>query len=245
MSTMTERARASGTGSTSALTNGLLACGIAASLVYVAANIVGAIVWDGYSLKTFTISELAAIDAPSRPVVPAIMLAFGLLSLAFATGVVLSGRERGLRVTGWLLVAVGVANLAGPFVPMHLRGVEGSLTDALHIGTTAVTSLLLALAIWFGRKAFGPGFRTFSLVILAIMLGFGALAAADGPAIAANDPTPWVGVTERICIGAYLLWMIALAGALLCTPVQTKQSERIGGSPSATRSQRTPASAER
>jgi hypothetical protein len=245
MSTMTERARASGTSSTSALTNGLLACGIAASLVYVVANIVGAVVWDGYSLKTFTISELAAIDAPSRPLVPAIMLVFGLLSVAFAIGVVLVGRERGLRVTGWLLVAVGVANLAGPFVPMHLRGVDGSLTDALHIGTTAVTSLLLALAIWFGRRALGRGFRKFSLVILAVMLGFGALAAADGPAIAANDPTPWVGVTERICIGAYLLWMIALAGALLCTPVQTRQSERIVGSPSATRSQRTPASAER
>jgi hypothetical protein len=37
--------------------------------------------------------------------------------------------------------------------------------------------------------------------MLAMMLGFGALAASDGSAIAANDPTPWVGVTERIRAG--------------------------------------------
>src|SRR5262245_37595642 len=139
------------------LANVLLACGIVASIIYVAADIVGAAVWDGYSMKTFTISELSAIDAPSRPLVPAIMIVFGLLTLAFATGVLQTGRERGLRVTGWLLVAVGLANLAGPFVPMHLRGVQPSLTHALHTVATAVPSLLLALAIWFGRRAVGRG----------------------------------------------------------------------------------------
>lgn len=256
---VTEFRQASGTGSPRTLANVLLACGIFASLVYVAADIVGAVVWDGYSMKSFTISELSAIDAPSRPLVPAIMLAFGLLSLAFAAGVLLTGRERGLRVTGLLLVAVGLANLAGPFVPMHLRGVDASLTDALHIATTAVTSVLLALAIWFGRRAFGRAFRTYSLVTLAIMLGFGALAASAGPAIAAHDPTPWVGVTERTCIGAYLLWMVALSGALLCAPAeareveprptsappQARQSARIEGRPSAILDQRAPASSER
>jgi hypothetical protein len=105
--------------------------------------------------------RIAARDRPGT--------VFGLLSLAFAIGVVLAGRERGLRVTGWLLVAVGV-----------------------------------------------------------------------------NHPTPWVGDTERICIGAYLLWMIALSGALLWTPAssQTNSSARTDARPSATPVQRTPASSE-
>jgi hypothetical protein len=47
---------------------------------------------------------------------------------------------------------------------------------------------------------------------------FGVLAFMDGPRIAANEPTPWVGLTERICVGAYILWMFVLSGALLCTP---------------------------
>jgi len=261
MTATTERAPelddVSRTSSRGALGNTLLTCGIVASLLYVAADLVGALIWDGYRVKTFTISELSAINAPSRPVVPVLMLVFGVLSLAFAVGVLLTGRERGLRLTGWLLVAVGAVNLAGPFVPMHLRGAETSLTDTLHIAATAVTSVLLALAIWFSRKAFDRGFRIYSLITLVVMIGFGALAGSDGPAIAANDPTPWVGVTERICIGAYLLWMIALAGALLCTPAtrdehrepppadQTMQSARIVPSPSATRVHRTPASSER
>ena len=231
----------------SVLANVLLSCGIVATLLYVVANIVGDVVWDAYSLKSFTVSELSAIDAPSRPAVPVMMIVFGVLSVAFAIGVLLAGRGRGLRVTGCLLVAVGVMNLAGPFVPMHLRGNETSLTDTMHIVVTGVTGVLLTLAVWFGRKAFDPGFRVYSLITIAVMLGFGALAAADGPAIAANDPTPWVGVTERLCIGAYLLWMVALSGALLCTPApdQANASARIDERPSAILAHRTPASSER
>ena len=199
--------------------NVLLACGIAASILYVIANVVGAIVWDSYSLKSLTISELSAIDAPSRPLVPSLMLVFGVLSICFAFGVLaVAGRKRHLRVTGWLLVAIGVLNLAGPFVPIHLRGAETSLTDTMHIVVTAVTSLLLMLAVWSARGAFGSGFRVYSLVTIATLVVFGMLAAVDGPRIAANDPTPWVGLTERICVGAYLLWMFVLSGALLRTP---------------------------
>jgi hypothetical protein len=198
--------------------NVLLVCGIAASVLYVIADVVGTIVWDGYSLKSFTISELSAIDAPSRPLVPSLMLVFGVLSICFSFGVLAAaGRKRDLRVAGWLLLAIGALNLAGPFVPMHLRGVEPSLTDTMHIAVTAVTSLLLMLAIWVARDAFGSGFRVYSLVTIATMVVFGVLAALDGPRIVANEPTPWVGLTERICIGAYLLWMFVLSCALLCT----------------------------
>jgi hypothetical protein len=204
--------------SPSVVANVLLVCGVAASLLYVVANVLGAIVWDGYSLKSFTISELSAIEAPSRPLVPSLMLVFGALSLGFGIGVVtVAGGKRNLRITGWLLVAIGVLNAAGPFVPMHLRGAEPSLTDTMHIVVTGVTSLLLAVAIWFGRGAFGRGFRVYSLATLATMLVFGVLAFMDGPRIAVNEPTPWVGLTERVCVGAYLLWMFALSGALLCT----------------------------
>ena len=199
--------------------NVLLVSGIVASVLYVIADVVGTIVWNGYSLKSFTISELSAIDAPSRPLVPSLMLVFGVLSICFSFGVLAAAaRKRDLRVAGWLLLAIGALNLAGPFVPMHLRGVEPSLTDTMHIAVTAATSLLLMLAIWFARDAFGSGFRVYSLVTIATMVVFGVLAALDGPRIAANEPTPWVGLTERICIGAYLLWMFVLSGALLCAP---------------------------
>jgi hypothetical protein len=36
--------------------------------------------------------------------------------------------------------------------------------------------------------------------------------------IAANLPTPWFGVTERINIYSYMLWMLVLAVLLLRSP---------------------------
>jgi hypothetical protein len=42
----------------------------------------------------------------------------------------------------------------------------------------------------------------------------------DGPRIAADLPTPWVGVWERINVGAFLLWVVVLATALLRTPAE-------------------------
>ena len=35
--------------------------------------------------------------------------------------------------------------------------------------------------------------------------------AAGGGRIAANLPTPWIGVWERINLGVFLLWVVVLA----------------------------------
>ena len=48
-----------------------------------------------------------------------------------------------------------------------------------------------------------------------ILVAFGVLTGLDGPSIAANLPTPWVGVWERVNIGAFLLWVVVLANTLL------------------------------
>ena len=48
-----------------------------------------------------------------------------------------------------------------------------------------------------------------------IFLVFGALGGAAAGGIAANLPTPWLGVYERINIFGYMLWIVVLAIALL------------------------------
>ena len=47
------------------------------------------------------------------------------------------------------------------------------------------------------------------------MLLFGALTGLALPQMEANLTTPLIGVWERICIGAYMLWVIVLAIILL------------------------------
>jgi hypothetical protein len=193
-----------------------LICGILSSLLYVAMNIVAAVRYEGYSSVSQTVSELSAIDAPTRPLWVLLGIPYTLLVTAFGWGVWESaGRNRSLRVVGVLLVAYGALGVLWAFAPMHLRGSEFTLTDTMHIVLGAVTVLLMLLAIGFGAAALGKWFRIYSITSLAILLGFGALTGVDAPRIAANLPTPWIGVWERINIGAFLLWVVVLAIALL------------------------------
>lgn len=198
----------------------LLACGIGAAAIYVVANIVGALWGDGYSSLHQSVSELTAIDAPSRPFALPIFVVFDLLSLAFGIGVVASaGRNRPLRVAGWLLAGVGGANIVSPFTPMHSREVlatgGATWTDTAHLTMVAITTLLLMGAMGFAAAAFGKRFRLYTIASMVTMLVAGGMTAAQKNDVEANLPTPWNGVYERINIGIYLLWMAVLAVVLL------------------------------
>lgn len=206
----------------------LLACGIASSLTYVAANVLGALRWEGYSSISQSVSELSAIDAPSRPIVVALMIAYSILSIAFGLGVRGSaGSNRALRVAGGLLVVYGAVCLTGPLTPMHQRGAEASLTDTLHIVATIADILLILLIVGFGAMALGRRFRLYSIATIVMLLATAAWALlVDGPRIAAGRPTPWVGVTERTSIGLFLLWVAVFAVAIRARTAWSSRSPR-------------------
>ena len=192
----------------------LLTCGILSPLLFVAMNAFVPTLFEGYSLTSQTVSELSAIGSPTRPLWFRLGTIYGLLFAAFGWGVWKSaGPSRPMRVAGALMVADGVISLFWP--PMHLRGAEVTLTDTLHIVWTAVTGLLMMLAVGFAAAALGKRFRLYSIATLVIFFVFGALTGMDGPRVAANLPTPWVGVWERIIIAAQMLWIAVLAIILL------------------------------
>ena len=198
----------------------LVASGIGASLFYVAANVFGALRWSTYSSVDQTISELFAVDAPSRPTFLAFSVPYGLLSLAFGCGVVMSaGHNRSLRLAGWLLVAVGVVNQLGPFLPMHARRViaagGATFSDTMHVALVVVLMALLLPAMAFSAFAFGRAFRIYSAITILGVIVFGAMTSLNVSAMEANEPTPWMGVYERVNVGAYLLWMSVLALTIL------------------------------
>lgn len=205
----------------------LLASGIAASLVYIAANIIAALRWEGYSTVNQAVSELSALGSPPRPLMVVLLLTYGVLALAFGIGALWSaGENRALQISAWALVAIGVIDLVALLFPMHMRGDEKTWTDAAHIIVTGVNVLPILLAIGLGAWAFGKRFRLFSLLMLAAMVVFGAIAGMQGSALGANEPTPWHGIYERIMIGGYLSWMAVLAVVLLrALAVAAKESE--------------------
>jgi len=190
-----------------------LVCGILAPVLYVATDVIAAVRWEGYSYVAQTISETFAIGAPTRPLILLRGVGYSMLVMAFGVGVIESARgKRRLLVAGALLVGISIVDLLAPFVaPMNLRGVERTLTDTMHIVLASVDVLFILLIIGFGASTFGKRFRRYSIGTILIVLVFGTLAGLDGPRIAENLPTPWLGVTERISVFSYMLWIMVLA----------------------------------
>ncbi|HET7231900.1 MAG TPA: DUF998 domain-containing protein [Longimicrobium sp.] len=195
----------------------LLACGAVAAALYTAMMLLIGLLWNGYSMAGQTVSELSAIGAPTRTLWIVLGTVYSVLVAAFALGVVLLSRHGGaLRAAGAVLAVHAVLSFFYP--PMHLRGAGLTRTDTLHVVSGIATILLMVLAMAFGAAALGGAFRRFSLSAIALFLVFGTLTGIEAPRVAANLPTPWIGVWERAAIAAFMLWMAMLARALMRGP---------------------------
>jgi hypothetical protein len=193
-----------------------LVCGIISSLLYIAINIIVPMQWQGYNSAAQTPSELSAIGAPTRMLWMVLSTPYTFLMIAFAWGVWKSaGGNRPLRIAGGLMFAYGALGLIWPFAPMHLRETlaagGGTFSDTMHIALGAVTEIIYLLALGFAAVALGKQFRIYSIATFVVLLVFGILTFLDAPGISKNQPTPLIGVWERINIGVFLLWVVVLA----------------------------------
>jgi hypothetical protein len=198
----------------------LLAFGFLSSLLYLVMNIYVPMQYSGYNPVSQVISELSAVGAPTRTIWFVLGTVYTLLVAVFGWAVWKSaGDNRPLRRTGFLLGISGIIGLGWSFAPMHQREVlaagGGTISETFHIVFSVVTVLLMMLAIGFGAAAFGRKFRLYSIATLVLLAVFGILTGIDGPKMEANEPTPWIGVWERICIGVYMLWVMVLSYRLL------------------------------
>jgi len=195
----------------------LLASGIAAPLLYAAADILAGMRWEGYSFRDQTISELGAIGAPSRLLFSVLLLVVYGLMVAFGVGVwKAAGADRRLRAVGGLLVGLGVMALTvGQFAAMHLRGTDQGLAGTMHLVEGLAAMLMLFTAMGIAATALGPRFRLYTIATIVLALGFGAWSALEVPQVEQGLATPWVGVKERIFWYGYQSWFIVLALALL------------------------------
>lgn len=160
------------------------------------------------------------------PVWTALMVAFGI-------GVrKSSGNQRSLRVTGDLLIAFGIVGVLWLPFPMTSRAdmVNGTtpINDVGHIILTVATIILILSQLAFGAAAFGRWFRVYSLITAVVVLGFGGYTGTQSPRIPKGEPTPWLGLSERVSIGAWLLWLVVLAVILLQRNAPTSQGSQRG-----------------
>lgn len=201
------------------LRNLLLICGILSSLLYLGTDILAGMLWKGYSFTSQAISELFAIGAPTSGLVVPLFTVYDLLLVAFVLGIWMSaGRNRALRVTALMVVGNAVNGLVlWHLFPMHMRGVEMTFTDTMHLILAGVGFIFVLLALVFGVAAYRNWFRPYSVGTILILIVPGIVVFLYVPQVASNLPTPWTGVAERISTYGYLLWQAILAIVLLRT----------------------------
>jgi hypothetical protein len=198
----------------------LLACGLLYAVLYPIVNdVVAATLYDGYSRIDQAVSELSATGAPTHAFLTAMGPVFSLILIGFGIGVWQSAYEkRSLRIAGALMIAHGAMGFLWMFAPMSKREViaAGGATsaDTMHLVLSGATGLFVTAYVATTALAFGWIFRLFSAATIATALLFGFLSAQVGK-IHGGEPTPYMGLFERIGIGAWLLWVAVVAIGLI------------------------------
>lgn len=199
----------------------LLFSGILSIIWYVIINIIVPLQYTGYNIASQTVSELSAIDAPTRSLWITLCIPFTFLTIVFGFGVwSIAAHSKNLRMAGMVIVLDAIIGAFWP--PMHRREViaagGGTLTDTLHLVWTFVHLVFILLLIWFGTAACGRLFRIYSIATVIIFIVFGILTARDSSGINTGEATPFVGVWERINMAAYMSWIVVFAVLLLRRP---------------------------
>jgi hypothetical protein len=200
----------------------LLGCGVVSSVLYIAVDVLGSLRYPGYSYADQEFSELTAQGSPVRSLMIALNeIPYTVLVAAFAGGLWTSAEpKRAGRITGAMLIGYALSGMVtGVFFPMKTREAlaagEGTLRNAMHPPGTIVMSLFIVLAMSYGARLLGRRFLYYSYGTIAILIVFGVLTSLQVGRMEANEPTPWMGVEERINIYATMLWVAALAIGLL------------------------------
>lgn len=216
----------------------LLICGFAATVLRLVGDRVAGALWNGYSFAEQSISKLSAVGAPTRPLMIAVDCAWGVLMLAFAWGVWrvaaevapsvaaaaarpgASASAAALRVTAALLAGnAAVTIIVALFVPAHYSGPGTSNTSIANVVVMAAGVVFYLLAMGFAAAALPGWFRVLSIGILvtyAVLTVVGILLSRGAPTTASPAvPGVMTGIPERTMSYSYVLWVTALAAALL------------------------------
>lgn len=190
----------------------LLACGPLSALVYIGWHELAAVQWEGYSRISNAISELHFTGTPTKSLLdPWQGWVDSALLAAFGIGIWLSAQgSRSLRVIGAVMIV--------PAAMIPLWMIFGEASIAAHLALVGVGILCWLVAMGFGAAAVGKRFRIYSLVSLGLVVGFFALGFSYVPEASAGQPTPLLGLFERIGFSAYFLWLTVLAVALWRRP---------------------------
>lgn len=189
----------------------LLACGIGAATLSILTDVVAMSRSKGYDGVRQSISELAAVGAPTRRLVVPAEIIDDLLLVGFGAGLWRLGRNgRALRGTGALITTNAASGLVAELFPMRTGQPASQNTAGVVLGAMGVFSLLAAMVA--SAVAIGGRFRALSIAILVTFAGLTPV----GLALPRSEPR--TGLQERTMAYAFAAWIAALAFVLWRQP---------------------------
>ena len=192
----------------------LLRCGIFASALFCATDVLAGTMRPGYNFATQSMSVLSAPGAPTRLLVLPLDLAANLLVVAFGIGVWRSaGQKRSLRAIGGLLVATAVLqSVAVAFFPFRPAQPTSTIANKMNVALMAPSIAGWFLAVALAAVPFRNWFRFCSIGLLGAWLVEDVLATAGASLfISAGHPGSMVGIQERSMAYGVYAWLILLA----------------------------------
>jgi hypothetical protein len=185
------------------------------AVLYPVSDIFATLRYPGFSYRDQAVSELFAIGAPTSAIVVPLFTASSSLLFLFAIGIWMSANgQRWLRPLAVMMALNTIdALILWNVFPMHMRGVQPTFTDTMH-GLLAIDPFVLA-AVVLGAVAFPGRFRVYTVATIVFTTILAIISMSFVPAVIANQPTPWMGATERASQYAMNLWYAVLAVVLL------------------------------
>jgi hypothetical membrane protein len=192
-------------------------CGVLAPIVFIVSLVIFSLFTPGYSNLTNAVSELGTLGAPFAFAWNILgFLLVGLLIIAFAWGMYLDFRQSTGGIVVPILVGISGIGFAGLGLFPAEAGFEPSTRTTLHFTMVSINFLpfVLVAFIFAIRLKANEYWKTWTL-FSAVM---GVLAVASF-FIPKNIP---VGLSQRVGMGAYFLWLFVTSLALLRKPTDVK-----------------------
>lgn len=190
--------------------------GIAAAVIYVFAVILGGIMWPTYSHVTQAISELIMTSSPNQIVLQPLFWAYNLLVVSFSVGYYHWGKNRSKGLI-WASISLFIVALSGVgtlIFPQDKIGTALSTPGLLHLIFAGLAALMTLVAMFSTAIGLWKHRNYKNIAIISLALGLVIL--FNGP-LTAMAPTllpNYFGISERITIGSFILWLFILSYSL-------------------------------
>lgn len=184
--------------------------GLIYPLLYLAAIVIGGIMWPSYSPMSQTISELTSDISPNNQLISYLILAANVALIIFSTGVLLLSLKRKKppllleSVVSLVFAGLGVAQF---FFPLRALSTGTSVTD-IHNSLVVWSSILSVFIILMGIIAFDflPKLKNISVVAV-VIVALGNIQFLRASSIF----TDVQGMFEKVAVITTLAWFFCLA----------------------------------